>query len=648
MSISRPTLLVALLLALTTLGPASAQPVLPAGARLQLGTSAFRHTNSSHARLRVSTDGTLFSCDGGSVIRWDLQTGKKLRTYNQGWLFALSPDGKTLALFRTIHEIHLVDVASGKTLAKVDCPDDWIRCAAFSADSATLYTGGDQAVIRSWRATDGGAMGKFSQAWGSVSWLSLSADGTRCLCLADVLPSNLQVFDVAKGKPLRKLGNIRVAAATPDGKTAVASQGGDVIVWDVAGGKERRRFRAGEWGASALALAPDGNTVAVASGNDFCIFDLSKDKEARVWPEMRGPVYALAFSGDGTILAAAGWGGVIRLWDWRTGKELFDEGHRAGVVSLAFSPDGKTLLSRGMDYTCRVWELTTGKETHRFPSHEGGDYRAHFAIFQALDNQSLLRGVANGLAILDWKTGKERPLENPPKDPAAVLSPDSKRLVTYQLQGSWEKGTAVLTYTLSDRARGEKIREVAPSFKDAPLSADAGAWPEAVAIAPDGKTMAASWFYRQHKPMYTTRVGQGVSLWDVATGKERRIATAVAAHLAFLDGGKTLVCADAHPDCDKNVMEFWDVATGKQLRAFQWPGDGIGVLAFSPDGTLFAVAGGYEDPTVYLWRTATGQLIHRFDGHRKKIECLAFSPDGRMLASGSSDTTILLWEILRL
>lgn len=154
--------------------------------------------------------------------------------------------------------------------------------------------------------------------------------------------------------------------------------------------------------------------------------------------------------------------------------------------------------------------------------------------------------------------------------------------------------------------------------------------------------------------MYTTRVGHGVSLWDVATGKERRLETSAATDLAFLDGGKTFVCADAQggrprqdADHDKHLMEFWDVTTGKKVRELKRPAEG-GVLAFSPDGKLFASAGGYEDPTVYLWRTADGEQLKRFVGHRREVECLAFSPDGRALASGSRDTTVFLWDILGL
>src|SRR5262249_30688118 len=155
---------------------------------------------------------------------------------------------------------------------------------------------------------------------------------------------------------------------------------------------------------------------------------------------LRGPVYTLEFSPDGKTLAAAGWGGVLRLWDWRAGKEPHDVGHRDAVVSLAFSPDGTTLISRGLDHTVRWWNLAGGKEIRRFDSPEGGrEGRAPLSILHALDDHSLLRSTATGLGVLDLKTGQQPPLANPPQGIPAALSPDGKSLVTYQLQGSWSE-----------------------------------------------------------------------------------------------------------------------------------------------------------------------------------------------------------------
>jgi hypothetical protein len=69
----------------------------------------------------------------------------------------------------------------------------------------------------------------------------------------------------------------------------------------------------------------------------------------------------------------------------------------------------------------------------------------------------------------------------------------------------------------------------------------------------------------------------------------------------------------------------------------------VNSVAFSPDGRL--LASGSADKTIKLWEVATGSLVRTLSGHTDSVSSVAFSPDGRLLASGSSDNTIKLWDV---
>ena len=72
-------------------------------------------------------------------------------------------------------------------------------------------------------------------------------------------------------------------------------------------------------------------------------------------------------------------------------------------------------------------------------------------------------------------------------------------------------------------------------------------------------------------------------------------------------------------------------------------------LTFSPCGK-YLVSGawwirGVDRVSIRIWEVATGENIHTFWGHTTDVQDLAFTPDGELLASGSYDGTVLLWDM---
>jgi mono/diheme cytochrome c family protein len=94
-------------------------------------------------------------------------------------------------------------------------------------------------------------------------------------------------------------------------------------------------------------------------------------------------------------------------------------------------------------------------------------------------------------------------------------------------------------------------------------------------------------------------------------------------------------------------VQLMDAADGKVLATFSGHADIVRALAFTPDGTKLAAAGGLpaRSGEIKVWDVKSRQLLETMTGHKDCIYSVAISPDGKLLASGSYDKLILLWDL---
>lgn len=94
------------------------------------------------------------------------------------------------------------------------------------------------------------------------------------------------------------------------------------------------------------------------------------------------------------------------------------------------------------------------------------------------------------------------------------------------------------------------------------------------------------------------------------------------------------------------LFKVWDVVSGEELQSitvFENPGDeGVTTMAIRPDGKFVALS--VESGDVVVVDTTSWKISRTIHAHQGVTWGLAYSPDGKLLATGSSDHTVKLWN----
>ena len=131
---------------------------------------------------------------------------------------------------------------------------------------------------------------------------------------------------------------------------------------------------------------------------------------------------------------------------------------------------------------------------------------------------------------------------------------------------------------------------------------------------------------------------QDSTQWKLPEGAKARLGKGYVYELTYSSDGKLLAVS--------GTMGIWiyDVHTGEERNLLLGHGSGgVSAVAFSPDNQL--LASGSRDKTIRLWDPHTGQHKATFTGHQDAVYSVAFSPNGQKLVSGGEDETIRLWDV---
>ncbi|XP_017106231.2 actin-interacting protein 1 [Drosophila bipectinata] len=445
-------------------------------------------------------------------------------------------------------------------------------------------------------------------------------------------PDNQRIVAVGEGR--ERFGHVFMSETG----TSVGEISGQSKSINSADFRPARPFR--------IVTGSEDNTTAVFEGPPFK-FKMTKQEHSRF-------VQAVRYSPDGKFFASAGFDGKVFLYDGVSSElvgEFGSPAHKGGVYALAWKPDSTQLLTCSGDKTCRLWQVESRELVSEFVMGATVDDQQVSCLWQGDHLITVsLSGVITYLNVAD--PSKPLRVVKGHNKPITVLglSDDRSTIYTGSHDGvvtNWNSGNGT-NDRITGTGHGNQINGIA-------------AWGDFVYTCGIDDSLRQ---FSVEGNVYTDYVvklncqPRGLAILR----SENIIALACIKELTLVQDQKKIfslpikyeassiaVNADTHDVAvggDDQKLHIYSLKAGVLEPKVEL--DHLGAVtdvSYSPDQKYLVACDAHRKVVLYSVEEYKPAHNKEWGFHSARVNTVAWSPNSLLVASGSLDTTIIIWSV---
>jgi len=529
-----------------------------------------------------------------------------------------SPDGKCIAAGSHKGNITILNIQPLRLVLKTGgeiCRP--LRSLAFTPDGKYLFAGDEHGNLSIFNRKTGKRKKKIRAQEDWLNSIDFSPDGNYFLtCSCDNTARIWRRQDLSVIRSHDCGSDVLMAKFSPGGQIfACATESGAILLWGTSTGEKITSLAGHEGNARQVCFSDDGHFLGSAGADRYVmLWDLDRKGFAVRIPGARKNITGLTFL-TGNRLAVISADQTMKIWDINDFTGKFqpvrhlskDKDLTHFNLSLALSPGGEIVATGAGSGMIRLWNTDDGSLIREFKGHE----KSVFALDWDPLSGKLFSGSEDGTAGI-WNPdtgGLEKRIKTGQKEIISLeVSPDGKYFLTAARDNTvklWSTD-GVLKKTFTGYRDNVHVMKFMPE--------------KHIIVTVDEKGTVITWDYESGKRVSLYDVGPQVTSGDLYYRKE----------------GPAILAFNRKP---RNDVFLSSLQKGGITSVLKGHGGEVMAIVYSPSGLL--VSGDFHG-VIMLWKN--NKFIKKMKCPDTSIRNLVFSDDGSILASGTFDGRVIIWD----